>query len=178
MPFIVRWPGHTPADIVDEKVSFAPSICSELMRFGGAALPGGAVFDGLDRSAVLLGKPATSPRTIFWNMAATRTALLIPKRGPQPDVAMREGDWKFLVYHDGTEGQLYDLKSDPKESMSVVEQHPEIAARMQQQVLAWRKSLPEIDPGPFPSNAAEGQGLGQKEKAKEVNSAAAVTAPG
>jgi arylsulfatase A-like enzyme len=59
-------------------------------------------------------------------------------------VALREGDWKLLVNADGSDLQLFNLHDDPKESANVAEQHPDIARRLQEKALAWRKSLPKL----------------------------------
>jgi arylsulfatase A-like enzyme len=57
------------------------------------------------------------------------------------NVAMREGDWKYVVHlghwkHPWPRRELYNLGSDPKEQVSLVSSQPERAASMQQRVLA------------------------------------------
>ena len=58
------------------------------------------------------------------------------------NVAVREGDWKLLVNADGSDAQLFDLGADMFETKNVAETHPQIAARLTQQALSWRKELP------------------------------------
>ena len=51
--------------------------------------------------------------------------------GMQGRYALRERDWK-LVMGDARRGkrELYDLAKDPGETINVIEQHPEVAARL------------------------------------------------
>jgi arylsulfatase A-like enzyme len=59
---------------------------------------------------------------------------------------MREGNWKLLVNADGKDLQLYDLKSDPKETTNAVAANSKVAARLKGKALAWRKALPNLRP--------------------------------
>ena len=152
MPFIVRWAGHTPAGRVDEETALAatdlfPSLCAIV----GVALPRNVTFDGEDLSAALRGKPTIRSGPLFWEYGRNTNSFAFPRgRDRSPNVAMREGDWKLLINADGSDPQLYDLKSDPKESSNVAERHPEIAARMKEKALAWRNSLPRLTAAPVP----------------------------
>jgi arylsulfatase A-like enzyme len=146
MPFIVRWPGHTPADRVDDRTVLAatdlfPSLCA----IAGVPLPPGISFDGEDLSGALTGSPTTRSRTLLWEYGRNTKAFAFPKGVDRsPNVALREGDWKLLVNADGSDLQLFNLRDDPKESANVAEQYPDIARRLQDKALAWRKSLPKL----------------------------------
>jgi arylsulfatase A-like enzyme len=146
MPFIVRWPGHVPAGRVDDQTVLAatdlfPSLCAIV----GIPLPPGVAFDGEDLSAVLTGSPTTRTRTLFWEYGRNTNAFNFPEgKDRSPNVALREGDWKFLVNADGSDAQLYNLRDDPKETVNVADQRPDIARRLQEKALAWRKSLPKL----------------------------------
>jgi arylsulfatase A-like enzyme len=152
MPFIVRWPGHVPAGRVDEQTVLAatdlyPSLCA----IAGVSLPSGVAFDGEDLSAPLTGKPATRTRPLFWEYGRNTNSFDFPRGADRsPNVSMREGDWKLLVNADGSSLQLFNLRDDPKESANVAEQQPGIAHRLQEQALAWRKSLPKLIPASPP----------------------------
>jgi arylsulfatase A-like enzyme len=149
MPFIVRWPGHTPAGRLDDQAVLAatdlfPSLCA----IAGVELPKDAAFDGEDLSAVLLGSSRVRARPLFWEYGRNTSAFAFPRGVDRsPNVAMREGDWKLLVNADGSDPQLYNLKSDPKETTNVMAANPEVAARLRGKALAWRKALPSLGPG-------------------------------
>jgi arylsulfatase A-like enzyme len=146
MPFIVRWPGHTPVGRVDDQTVLAatdlyPSLCA----IAGVPLPPGISLDGEDLSGALTGSPTTRSRTLLWEYGRNTNAFAFPKGADRsPNVALREGDWKLLVNADGSDLQLFNLRDDPKESANVAEQHPDIARRLQEKALAWRKSLPKL----------------------------------
>jgi len=144
MPFIVRWPGHTPAGRVDEQSVLAatdlfPTLCS----MASVELPKGVGFDGENVSAALLGRPTVRARPLFWEYGRNTNAFSFPKgRDRSPNIAMREGDWKLLLNADGAASELYNLKSDPKETTNLADKNPELAARLKTQAMAWRNSLP------------------------------------
>jgi arylsulfatase A-like enzyme len=148
MPFIVRWPGHTPAGWLDDQAVLAatdlfPSLCA----VAGVELPKDTAFDGEDLSAVLLGSSRVRTRPLFWEYGRNTNSFDYPRGADRsPNVAMREGNWKLLVNADDTDLQLYDLKSDPKEATNVAAANPEVAARLKDKVLAWRKALPSFRP--------------------------------
>lgn len=59
-----------------------------------------------------------------------------------PAVAVREGVWKLLVNADGSGAELYDMAADPKEATNLAASRPEVARRLADKAVAWRKSLP------------------------------------
>lgn len=63
-----------------------------------------------------------------------------------PDLAVREGKWKFLVNYDGSEAQLYDLESDISESRNLAAEQPGVAARLHAAVSSWNATMP-VDAG-------------------------------
>ncbi|MDP9348534.1 MAG: N-acetylgalactosamine-6-sulfatase, partial [Gemmatimonadota bacterium] len=77
---------------------------------------------------------------IFWyypnDMKPGNPEFLTPK------LAVRDGWWKLLVAEDGSEMQLYDLRTDPAETRNLAARHPGVASRLKARVLAWHGSLP------------------------------------
>ncbi|MDE3068104.1 MAG: sulfatase-like hydrolase/transferase [Verrucomicrobiota bacterium] len=145
VPFIVRWPGHTAAGKVDDRtvleaVDLFPTLC-DIAR---APLPAGFAFDGEDIAAVLDNKPFTPTKTIFWEYGRKSKFFNYPRPvyDRSPHLAVREGKWKLLVNADGSDVQLYDLIADPDEAAGVAGQFPEVADRLKEAALAWRRSLP------------------------------------
>jgi arylsulfatase A-like enzyme len=146
MPFIVRWPGHTPAARLDDRTVLAatdlfPSLCA----LAGVKLPKNAALDGKDLSPALLGKTVSRAKPLFWEYGRNTNSFAFPKGADRsPNLAMREGDWKLLINADGTDPQLYNLKSDPKEAANLTSAYPEVTARLKEKVLAWRSALPRM----------------------------------
>ena len=146
LPFIARWPGHVPAGRVDETtVLQAVDMMPTLAAIAGAPLPKRYASDGVDVSAALLGKPIARTQPLFWEYGRNSTTFKYPDAPDRsPNVAMREGPWKFLINADGTGGELYDLAADPNESKDVAAGHPGIVAKMKDAALLWRTSLPKL----------------------------------
>jgi arylsulfatase A-like enzyme len=147
MPFIVRWPGRLPAGRLDEQTVLAatdlfPSLCS----LAGVAVPAAVRFDGEDLSPALLGKPTVRSRPLFWEYGRNTNSFAFPQitRDRSPKVAARTGDWKLLVDADGTNAELYDLKTDAKEKHNLLDENRDLGARLKAQALAWRESLPRL----------------------------------
>jgi arylsulfatase A-like enzyme len=145
MPFIVRWPGHAPAGKIDAQTVIAavdlfPTICA----ITGAQLPSGAVSDGQNMAGAFTGTPLVRTGALFWEYGRNAQFFKYPARveDRSPNVALREGRWKLLVNADGSGVELYDLASDPAETTNVAAKHADIAKRLADAALGWRKSLP------------------------------------
>jgi len=155
---VVRWPGHVPAGRVDDRTVLAgtdlfPSLCA----IAGVPLPTGFAFDGEDLSAALTGTPTVRAKPLFWEYGRNTNSFAYPKGADRSsNVAVREGDWKLLINADGSDLQLFNLRDDPKESANVADRHPDIARRLQDKALAWRKALPKLTPVARPTARPEG----------------------
>lgn len=150
-PFIVRWPGKVPANSVNElTVASAVDVFPTLCALAGVPITENALQDGEDLSAVLRGARRERTKPLFWEYG--RKPAEGPGRGAfpypveagakSPNVAMREGKWKLLLNDNGHNWELYDLSADRNESRNLAEEKPEIARRLSETAIAWRKSLP------------------------------------
>jgi uncharacterized sulfatase len=61
-----------------------------------------------------------------------------------PDLAMREGEWKFLCDYDGSRPELYNIILDPGESNNLANTNKEIAESMKQRLIDWWEQMPEL----------------------------------
>jgi arylsulfatase A-like enzyme len=154
MPFMVRWRGRIPAGRVDDRtVIAATDLLPTLCAIAGAKLPQGATLDGEDLSAALLGSPKVRSRPLFWEYGRNASSFAFPKgRDRSPNLAMREGPWKFLINADGTSPQLYNLRTDAGESTNVADKNPRVTARLTKELNAWWATIPRLtntapDPG-------------------------------
>ncbi len=143
MPLIVRWPEHVPAGRVDNTtimhgIDIFPIFC----KLAGISLPKGEHLDGEDLSEAFLGKSVVRQHPVFWEYGRTATFGYPRGRDRSPNVAIRDGKWKVLVNADGTGAELYDIEADRNETQNVADENPEIAKRLTNEALEWRKSLP------------------------------------
>lgn len=148
VPFIVRWPGSTPAGRVDNTsvmagCDFLPTICA----LAGVKVPASADVDGEDRSDVLKGKPKPRSKPLMWEW---RFSIYNHIWNKSPILSIRDGDYKLLMNPDRSRVELYDIPQEAMEQNNIAEKHPEVVERMSEAVLAWQKTLP---PGPMDADA-------------------------
>ena len=124
MPFIVRWPGHTPARAkCDEVVAFSdmlPTICD----LAGVPAP---KCDGISLRPLFEGKPLPAPHPPIVND--------FPEYGGQQSVI--DGKWKLIRKgltkagpEHPTPWELYDLAADLKETTDLAAEHPDDVKRL------------------------------------------------
>lgn len=130
--------GATNATSVFAAMDLPPS----LLHLAGVSKPAGLEWDGEDLSKVLLGQSSESRRApLFWRRPPDRKYAY--GSGPLPDLAMREGQWKWLGNFDGEDDELYDLSQDLGEAQNVADRHPEVVSRMRSAARQWNAGLPQ-----------------------------------
>lgn len=121
-PLIARWTGKIPAGRIDEtSVVLAMDFFPSLAKVAGIKTKG-VRFDGEDASAAFLGKKFKRKDPVMWEYRHDIKPGKISD--VSPPLAIRDGDWKFLMNHDGSGKELYNLAKDPAESKNLVEQSP------------------------------------------------------
>ena len=124
VPCVMKWPGHIPAGTVCDELASTIDLMPTFAAITGAELPTVQPLDGKNILDLLTAKAgAASPHEFFFYGQA----------------AVRQGDWKyharenFKVQETAREYKgptLYNLKDDIGESNNVIDQYPEIAARL------------------------------------------------
>jgi arylsulfatase A-like enzyme len=145
LPFIAWSPGLIPAGRSDETtVLAAVDLFPTLCRLAGTPMPPGYASDGEDRSEALLGTASpTRIRPLFWEYGRNDEAFGYPaKRNRSPNLAVRDGDWKLLVNADGTHAELYNVARDPNETTDRATVEADLARKLTDAALAWRRALP------------------------------------
>lgn len=112
-PFIIRWPGHVPANRVSNEIVHSVDTFTTFAKFSGATIPQDRAIDGLDQSEFLLGKSDHSAREGFPVYVADRME------------AVKWKNWKLAFYEEERDWWspptklgvplIFDLISDPKE---------------------------------------------------------------
>jgi arylsulfatase A-like enzyme len=145
-PLIARWDGRIPAGRTDTStvvsaVDLFPTCCA----LAGVRVPANTKLDGEDLSAAFRGRPMTRRGDLMWDYGRTkdmqRPGLEIDQ---SPNLAIRSGSWKLLINDDGSNLELYDFNRSEKEDRNVAAEHSDVAKRLSQKLLSWRKSLPVI----------------------------------
>ena len=143
-PFIVWCPGKMPADKLGT-VNTRDVIAGMDLPPSFAALAGierNYPFDGIDMSDALTGKLGRERRQpLMWQRPPDRKMLL---GKPQPDLAIRDGDFKMLINTDGSGVELYNLAENASESKDVSEKYPNVVKRLSKKVLSWYATMPSL----------------------------------
>ncbi|MCA8982195.1 MAG: arylsulfatase [Planctomycetaceae bacterium] len=135
VPFLVRWPGKTPAGRVSHELVELTDLLATTAALTGTPLPKGAGPDSFNILPALLGEiPAKPAREYAVHHSLTGVFAirrgkwkLIPHRGsggfsqPKALDPLREG---------GPAGQLYDLEADPSETRNVYDENPDVVLQL------------------------------------------------
>ena len=139
VPFIVRWPGHTPAGLKNDRtvvtaVDLLPTLCAA----AGVNLPPDYHGDGENLLDAFEGKLLERTRPIFWEWRGNRTE---PDWWPR--LAVRDGPWKLVMTYDARRTELHHLVNDRAEATDLSGEHPEIVERLSKLALTWKATLPD-----------------------------------
>lgn len=141
VPFIVHWPGTVPAGKINNTshiaaVDILPSLCA----VAGIDLPEEYISDGEDLSESLLGGDQQRKKPLFWDWRGASNLENWPR------MAVRSGDWKFVINEDESEKLLFNIQANRVEENDSLEYYPELADSLYRMVSDWKEGLPRNIP--------------------------------
>ncbi len=131
VPFLVSWPDRLPAGTVYHR----PVISLDIAATANAAagLPADKAIDGVDLLSYLRSESKGDPHeALYWRFWGQK--------------AVRAGDWKLLQIDGGKQELLYNLAADLSETTDLLEQQPDRAAQLRQQLAEWESQMVEPKP--------------------------------
>lgn len=129
LPLIVRWPGKTPGNVIDSTTVIAAiDLLPTLVSIVHGTLPSNYIADGENIQQALLGKPQQRRKPIFWYYGNR--------------YAMREGDWKIITDSNFNNAELYNLESDPAETINVEQANSVVVNNMIKKLAELKATLP------------------------------------
>jgi arylsulfatase A-like enzyme len=137
-PFIVRWPGHVPPGVRNDRTVFTaidmlPTICAAAR----VNHPDGHSGDGENLLAAFEGKSVQRTKPLFWKASSVGRAT-----DSWCQWSMREGDWKLYADAEAKRVELFDLAKDRGEASDVSKENRRIVQQMKKQLLDWVATLP------------------------------------
>ena len=123
VPTIASWPGQLKAGVVNEPLQITdwmPTFCA----LAGYRPTQELKWDGMNVWPVLSGKVRHLPSRALYTPFARASAL-------------REGDWKLIVFAEGGKVELFNIADDPTEKN-------DLAAKMPERVETLRRRLAEL----------------------------------
>ncbi|OWW23671.1 N-acetylgalactosamine 6-sulfate sulfatase (GALNS) [Zobellia sp. OII3] len=141
IPFLVRWPGKTPAGVVDKTTELATvDLLPTFLELAKTTYPENYEPDGVSIVPAIMGKPFERQKPIFWDWR-------FPNDRPDfwPSAGVQEGNWKLLANEELGRVELYDITSDWAEQKDMSAENPQKVKELMQKFKTFKKSLP-IDP--------------------------------
>lgn len=140
-PFFVQWPAGLTNRVEVEGPYAHIDVLPTLLEACGVPLPESLQIDGISFLSELQGEPKAD--------TGQRPIVIQSHRGDRPfrfhNFMIRQGDWKLLhgsgFSRESFSGQprfeLFHLGEDPLELKNVVDEHPEVVARLKAEYEKW-----------------------------------------
>lgn len=147
-PYYIRYPPSAqPNSTCDVPVTGA-DLYPTILELCGLPLRPEQHVDGVSLVPLLEGE-TIAERPLYWHYPH------YGNQGGEPGSMIRLGDWKLIHYYEDGRNELYNLRSDPSESIDVARQYPVRSARMWNQLDQWLVSVDAKRPMPDPRYSPE-----------------------
>jgi arylsulfatase A-like enzyme len=145
VPMFVVWSGKvkasTTCDVPVSNIDFLPTV----LQVANVEIPKNKTVDGESVVSLLTGKASSLLRPLYWHFPVyledgnveTRDMLFRTR----PGSVIRLGDWKFHEYFEDEGFELYNLKEDVGEKTNLMNKHPEMAKKLHNMLIEWRKKV-------------------------------------
>jgi arylsulfatase A len=153
VPLIVRWPGVTPADSVDDTPVITMDLFPTLVEMAGLRLPqatsltGVSGRDGISLVPLLRREGRLQRRDLFWHYPHHQHYQL---GGAMPYGAIRSGDYKLIEFFNDMRVELYNIREDISEEHDLAPTHPKQVEQLRNRLHAWRTEVGAQMPLPNP----------------------------
>ena len=129
VPCIVRWPGHVPSARVSSAMFSTVDFMPTFAGLAGYEVPTDRIIDGVDQTALLLGKSEDGARDHHYYFC--RNELHGVRRGKWKLLLANRKNYYGYVKDRGSSGmELYNLETDIGEKHNLADQHPEVVSEL------------------------------------------------
>ncbi|MBW2273690.1 MAG: sulfatase-like hydrolase/transferase [Deltaproteobacteria bacterium] len=147
-PIVFSWPGRVPAGQLRDELVSGVDLFPTLLDWAGAAPR--PERPGFDLRPLIEEGGAWPREVVIGSMRFVRPhPLRPPDRDPisrgtaEPAFFLRTPRWYYIWYEDWGRDQLFDMESDPGQSLDRVDEHPQLRRRFRGQIEQWRKAMAE-----------------------------------
>ena len=143
-PLLIRWPSVTRAGSVCETPVVLTDLVPTILAAAGidAATTVGPL-DGVSLVGLLRGEQLP-PRQLCWHFPN------YTNQGSRPASAIRDGEWKLVEQLENGGVELFDLASDPSETMNLAAANSDRVEDLRKKLHAWRERIGAQMPTPNP----------------------------
>jgi arylsulfatase A-like enzyme len=170
VPFIVRWPGVTPAGSTCDVPAIHVDVFPTLLTIAGASPPEGQPLDGESLTPLFHDPAAQLSRHAIFQHFPGYLGAGAGKWRTTPVGVVQAGNWKLMEFFEDHRLELYNLADDISESRNLAADNPGKLAELQALMTAWRTSVnaPMPQPNTDPRPAQQGKGKGKRKNAARV----------
>jgi arylsulfatase A-like enzyme len=147
VPLIVRWPGAPERSARLDAPVFSGDVYPTLLDWAGLPLRPEQHLDGQSLGPLLRGETKAGHDKLFWHYPH------YGNQGGTPSAAIRQGDWKLILYFEDKLVELFNLASDPEESKDLMPMELERTFEMFSRLEAWQKEVGARNPTRNPAAA-------------------------
>lgn len=160
-PFIVRWPGVTPAGLSCSVPSIHVDLYPTLLEIAGAPKPQ-QVLDGESLAKLFRDPVAKLQRDAIYQHFPGYLGSGPGMWRTTPVSLIQAGDWKLMEFLEDGRLELYNLANDIGETQNLAKENPAKAKELHDRLVAWRAEvkapMPTKNDGTTPKPKAKASG--------------------
>ena len=128
----MRWPGVIRAGSECAVPISSPDFYPTLLEAAGLPPMPAQHVDGVSMMPLFRGGALPLHDALFWHYPH------YGNQGGTPGCSIRSGDWKLIEFFEDNHVELFNLKSDPGETVNVADQNPQVTRDLRAKLTAWR----------------------------------------
>lgn len=128
-PMFMRWPGHIKPGVVTDELVSLYDIFPTIAQASAATLPPNV------NGRSLLDPRRAAPAPLYWEY--------LDSIYQSYSVLSADGRWRYTQLYQ--KRSLNDLVADPTGTVNVLDQHPQIAAKLTEDYLRWRETARTVN---------------------------------
>lgn len=133
VPLIVRWPGVVRPDSTSDTPVIGCDLYPTVLDMAGGKPAAGQIIDGRSIVPLLRNTGAWRRDSLFWHYPHYHPG------GAKPHSAVRQGEWKLILFYEDDRAELYNLRNDPEEKTDLAGSNSVMAQKLRRVLDTWLK---------------------------------------
>ncbi|MCU1324742.1 MAG: N-acetylgalactosamine 6-sulfate sulfatase [Bryobacterales bacterium] len=135
-PLCIFWPGVTKARSISSVPVISTDFYPTLGQMAGISRNMGRPVDGVSLVPLLQGTAPLRRTALYWHYPHYST------QGGRPGAAIRQHDFKLILWYEDQSVELYNLNADPGEKTNVAESDPARTSELKASLKKWLDTMP------------------------------------